>query len=260
MTDELVHYDVDRGVARITLDSPHNRNALSIQLTGELVDRLDRAAADDDVRVIVLGATGPVFCSGADLKEQRERNVRGDDSRPRFSMPEVLTKLWESPKPVIGQVQGHARAGGLGLIGACDIALAVKPATFAFTEVRLGVVPALISVTVLPRLSSRAATENFLTGESFHADRAVEIGLINAAVDEAILESEVDRYAAMLAKGGPEALRHTKQLLRRVPTLPIAQAFEEMAALSADRFASLEAREGMTAFAEKRDPSWVPPA
>ena len=256
---ELVQYAVEAGVARITLDSPHNRNALSIQLTAELVESIDAALADPAARVIVLGATGPVFCSGADLKEQRERNESGDSSRPTFSFPEVLTRLWESPKPVVGRVQGHARAGGLGLIGACDIALAVKPATFAFTEVRIGVVPAIISVTCLPRLTPRAAAEYFLTGETFDARRAEEIGLINAAVDEALLDSEIDRYTDMLRKGGPEALAHTKSVVRRVPTLPMDQAFTEMAALSADRFASAEALEGMRAFAAKHEPSWVAP-
>ena len=257
-TASLVHVTVEGGVARVELDSPRNRNALSVQLTTELLQALERARDDDAVRVVVLAATGPVFCSGLDLREQRSRDAEG---RLPVEPPvaEVLTALWDSPKPVVARVQGPARAGGLGLVGACDVVVAGASATFAFPEVRLGVVPAMISTTCLPRMTPRAGLELFLTGEAFDAARAVEVGLVNAAVPDEALDAAVDRYVAMLLLGGPQALARTKDVVRRVPGLPLHEAMAEMAALSRERFGSDEGREGMRAFAEKRPPSWVSP-
>ncbi|CRK55528.1 Methylglutaconyl-CoA hydratase [Alloactinosynnema sp. L-07] len=255
MADELVHYDVSRGIARITLDSPHNRNALSRQLRGELRDHLTAAIADDAVRVVVLDHTGPVFCAGMDLKEAGGA-ASGDQGVNEF--PAILEQIWTSPKPVVAKLAGPARAGGVGIVAACDIAVSVDSATFAFTEVRIGVVPAVISVTVLPRLLPRAAHELFLTGESFDAHRAVQIGLINSAVPADGLDAEVDRYTGMLALGGPVALSATKEMLRRTPAADLTTDFAEMLTLSAGFFASAEGQEGITAFAQKRKPSWVP--
>ncbi|WP_436495302.1 enoyl-CoA hydratase family protein [Actinokineospora sp. HUAS TT18] len=255
MADELVHYEVSRGVARITLDSPHNRNALSRQLRGELRDHLTTAIGDDAVRVIVLDHTGPVFCAGMDLKEAGGASS-GDQGVNEF--PAILEQLWTSPKPVVAKLAGPARAGGVGIVAACDIAVAADSATFAFTEVRIGVVPAVISVTVLPRLLPRAAHELFLTGESFDAHRAVQIGLINSAVPAEGLDAEVDRYTGMLALGGPVALAATKEMLRREPAADLSTNFAEMLKLSAGFFASPEGQEGITAFAQKRKPNWVP--
>ena len=260
MADELVRYDVARGVATITLDSPHNRNALSTGLMAQLRDRLTAADADPGARVIVLTGSGTVFCSGADLKEQRERNESGttQTSGGFHALPEILTLMWESPTPVVGRINGAARAGGVGLVSACDIAVAPARATFAFSEVRLGLVPAVISVTSLARLTPRAGLELLLTGETFDAARAVEVGLINRAVDPEALDAEVERYCDMLRRGGPEALERTKQVVRTVPGMPMREAFAQMLELSLDRFASAEAREGMRSFVEKRDPAWVP--
>ena len=257
-TAPLVHLVVEGGVARVELDSPRNRNALSAQLTTELLQALGRARDDDAVRVVVLAATGPVFCSGLDLREQRSRDAEGRlPAEPPVA--EVLTALWDSPKPVVARVQGPARAGGLGLVGACDVVVAAASATFAFPEVRLGVVPAMISTTCLPRMTPRAGLELFLTGEAFDAARAVEVGLVNAAVPDDALDAAVDRYVAMLLLGGPQALALTKDVVRRVPGLPLHEAMAEMAALSRERFGSEEGREGMRAFAEQRPPSWVSP-
>lgn len=254
----LVRYETDAGVARITLDSPHNRNALSAQLMQELNDGLTAALDDGAVRVIVLSGTGSVFCSGADLKEQRERNEQGETAQTPRVMIDTLSRIWHSPKPVVGRINGHARAGGIGLIGACDLVIAPEDATFGFAEVRIGVVPAVIAVTVVPRLTTqRAALELFLTGENFDARRAAEIGLINRAVSPEGLDDEVERYLGMLRKGGPEAMAEIKRMTDRVQQLPMDEAFEEMVELSLARFASEEAGEGMRAFAEKRNPSWV---
>jgi Enoyl-CoA hydratase/carnithine racemase len=247
----LVHLSVADAVATVTLDSPHNRNALSTRLLGELSAALDQALAEPAVRVIVLTGAGPVFCSGADLKEQ------GAGGAPvTASLPDILTRIWESPKPVICRLNGTARAGGLGLVTACDFAIAPDTATFAFSEVRLGVVPAMISVTALRRLDQRAAAEYFLTGEVFDARRAVEIGLLTRAVPAGELDATVARYADMLRRGAPEALAITKRLVREVPALPFDEGLRRMSALSAERFTSAEGQEGIRAFREKRDPSW----
>jgi methylglutaconyl-CoA hydratase len=246
MTDELVHLAVQSGIATITLDSPANRNALSARLRAELLDALEHSVGDDSVRVVVLDHTGTVFCAGMDLTEP-------PDAVKEF--PRILERIWTHPKPVVAKLAGPARAGGVGIVAAADIAVAAHDATFAFTEVRIGVVPAVISVTVLPRLLPHAAHELFLTGETFDATRAVAIGLLNSAVPAEQLDAEVDRYTGMLTKGGPEALALTKQLLR-APTM--AQDFAAMLELSATRFASAEAREGIRAFTEKRPPSWIP--
>src|SRR4051812_7179828 len=179
MADELVHYSVDSGVGTITLDSPHNRNALSAQLRRELHGYLSSALGDADVRVIVLAHTGTVFCAGMDLKEAGGASA-ADQGVNEF--PAILELILTGAKPVVAQLAGPARAGGVGLVAAADIAVAVEEATFAFTEVRIGVVPAVISVTVLPRLLPRAANELFLTGETFDARRAASIGLINSVV------------------------------------------------------------------------------
>lgn len=248
----LVHKELTAGVATITLDSPHNRNALSVRLLAELADGLAWALAEPQARVIVLTATGTVFCSGADLKEQR------DGAPVTASLPDVLHTLWESPKPVVCRLNGTARAGGVGLVAACDFAIAPLTASFAFTEVRLGVVPAMISVPVLRRVSARAAADYFLTGEVFDAARAAEIGLLSRAVPEDELDATVARYAGMLLKGGPEALAITKRLVREVPQLSFEEGLRRMTELSAERFTAPEGQEGIAAFREKRAPSWVP--
>jgi len=253
---ELVHYELRDGVGTITMDSPHNRNALSQQLTRELAAHMDAAIADAGVRVIVLTATGTVFCSGADLKEQREAN-QGGASTGATSLAPILEAMWEAPKPVVGRINGAARAGGMGLVGACDIAVGVDTATFAVNEVRIGVIPAVISVILVRKLALPVAMELFLTGEAFDGERAAAIGLLNRATAASELDTVVEQYLDALRKGAPGALGGAKRLIRDVPAMELHAGFEEMAARSAGYFASAEALEGMTAFAEKRPPTWA---
>ncbi len=256
MTDaeqgDLVRTQTVSSVRTITLDSPRNANALSTRLLTQLSAALDGAMADADVRVVVLTGAGRVFCAGADLTE-----TRASPTAAAPLMAGVISKLWDSTKPVICRVNGAARAGGIGLIAACDIAVAAEQATFAFSEVRIGVVPAVISVPCLRRMPSRAAAEYFLTGEVFHALRAVDFGLLTRAVAAEDLDTETGRYAGLLLRAAPGALAGTKDVLRDVLADNVAQGLAKMGELSARYFASAEAREGMTAFAEKRDPSWV---
>ena len=251
----LVRTETVAGVATLTLDSPANRNALSSALVHELVSGLDAAVADSAVRVIVLTHTGPVFCSGADLKETAA--ALSGEGVPAGRMGEVLSAIWDSPKPVVARIAGPARAGGLGLIAAADIAVCTTEATFAFTEVRLGVIPAVISATVLPRLSPRSAAELFLTGDTFDGVRAAAVGLVTAAVPADELDATVDAYVRSLVRGAPTALGATKRLLRR-GSGPIRDELAELSRLSVGFFTSAEGREGVAAFAERRDPSWVP--
>jgi len=259
MTDELVHLDIVGGVATITLDSPANRNALSRRLVSDLRGHLDTALADARARVIVLTGTGTVFCSGADLKEQRTANESSETTLKNAGLPGILLDMWNSPKPVLGRINGHARAGGLGLIGACDLVVAVEDATFGFSEVRIGVAPAIISVVLLPKIGITRGMELFLTGETFDARASVAMGMVNAAVPALDLDAAVNRYVDSLLKGGPIALGACKRLVREVPGRPLEEAFDWAADFSASLFASEEGREGMTAFAEKRPPRWQQP-
>jgi len=242
-------------VRTLTLDNPASRNALSTAVLRGMLDDLAAAAADPACRVVVLTHTGPVFCSGVDLKETA--SARPGDRLPAEMLADVLAALWEFPKPVVARIGGPARAGGLGLIGAADIAVCVRSATFAFTEVRLGVIPAVISATVLPRLAPRAAAELYLTGDVFDGTRAAEIGLVTTAVAEEDLDDAVSRYCASLLRGGPLALAGTKQLLRRTRDESIRVDLAELANRSSGYFKSAEGREGVAAAREKRNPSWI---
>lgn len=251
---ELVHADTVDGVTTITLDSPANRNALSGQVRRDLTGHLDAAIGDPGVRLIVLTHTGPVFCSGMDLRESRGAAA---DEQGVGGLPRILTTIQESPKPVVARLAGRARAGGIGLVAACDLAVAADTVDFAFTEVRIGVVPAVIAVTLLPRLLPHAAHELFLTGETFDAARAAAIGLVHRVVAPEQLDREVARYADLLRLGAPGALAATKNLLRHPLDTDPAMAYAAMQELSARHFASDEGQEGMAAFAERRSPAWA---
>jgi methylglutaconyl-CoA hydratase len=255
-TPPLVRVAADAGVATLTLDSPHNRNALSSDLIAQLLDALRAAIADTQIRVIVLSHTGSTFCSGADLKETATAFASG--AVPAARMGEVLAGVWECPKPVVARVAGAARAGGLGLVAAADIAVCDAAATFAFSEVRIGVIPAVISSTVLPRLAPRAAAELFLTGDTFDGTRAAAIGLVTKAVAAGELDATVARCVQSLVRGAPGALAAAKVLARRDRSASIRDDLAELTELSVQFFTSAEGREGVMSFMEKRAPAWVP--
>jgi methylglutaconyl-CoA hydratase len=258
VSEEIVHLAVDRRIATVTLDSESNRNALSSALTAQLEEKLSAALSDDRARLVILTNTGSVFCSGADLKELGSPGTpTGGAGANRLAT--ILKIILSSPKPVIARVAGPARAGGLGLVAACDISVAVDNATFAFSEVRVGVIPAMISVVVLPKLGPAKGSELFLTGDTFDAAEAVRIGLINAAVPPDQLDDTVGRYVGSILKGAPGAIAGSKRLVREVPGMEVDEAFAFTARLSAEYFVSEEAREGMAAFAEKRTPHWAEP-
>ena len=251
--EEVVRLNIDRGIATITLDSPANRNALSRQLVGELAARLERATTDSSVRAVVLTHTGPVFCAGADLKEQRQPVPQGAARVP--PIPEVFTRIMDAPTPVVAKLHGHARAGGIGLVAACDLAVAPTAATFAFTEVHIGVVPAMIAVPVVRRLRSRAASRFMLTGETFTAEQAALDGLITIAADD--VDAACEELLAGFRAAEPAALARTKRLIAELAALDRADGFALGASVSAEFFSSEAAQEGMAAFAEKRRPRWA---
>lgn len=248
MQNELVHYGVADGLATITLDSQRNRNALSRQLVTELFAALHASDKDDAVKVVLLQATGSAFCAGADLSEAA--SVPMDEAtRQIVRLQRTIVAL---TKPVVVKVQGAARAGGLGLVAAADIAIAAESVGFALTEVRLGLAPAAISLTILPRVDRRAAAYAMLTGETFDAARAAEIGLITRAVPDERLDDEVAAVVAALGKGSPQGLRETKRLLVGDLVRHLDDNGEDMAHLSARLFGSEEAREAMQAFLSRR--------
>lgn len=251
----LVHYRVHGAVARLTLDSPHNRNALSTALVEQLHQGLADAADEPGVRVVVLDHTGGTFCAGADLSEaagQDPGEIAVDRAR---EMTRTLRAILELPVPVIGAIDGHVRAGGMGLIGACDLVVAGPKSTFALTEARIGVAPSIISLTLLPKMSPRSAGRYFVTGEKFGAAEAAEIGLITQAADD--VESAVSALTADIAKGSPQGLAASKALTTASILRRFDQDAEALTRQSAQLFVSDEAREGMMAFLQKRPPNWI---
>lgn len=255
MTDEVVHLSIERGIATITLDSPANRNALSAALVTRLADHLAAAVADDGARAVVLTHTGGTFCAGADLAEAARE---GGPGKGTARLVDLLRSILEAPIPVVGRIDGHVRAGGMGLVAACDVVVAGAASTFALTEARLGLSPAIISLTVLPRLTDRAASRTFLTGETFGPDEAVGIGLITeAAGDTADVDAAVERYAVAFRRSSPQGLAESKALTTRAVLRSFTVDAEELAATSARLFASPDAQEGIAAFMEKRPPRWA---
>ena len=254
MPEPLVRRSTERGVTTLTLDSPANRNALSTRLVAELSDALAQADADKAVRAVVLTHTGSVFCAGADLNEV----TTGDPASGPKNLVHLMRAIIELTKPVLASVNGHVRAGGLGLIGACDIAVAGPKATFAFIEVKLGLAPAAISLPLLPRLDPRASAAWYLTGATFDATEAVHIGLVTkAAADEHAVTTACEQYLDSLRIASPQGLTETKRLV----TAEVLKYFNEhcdaMVETSTRLFGSPEAQEGMRAFLERRPPSWA---
>ena len=246
--DELVHYRVDDHVASLVLDSQHNRNALSRQLVAELFAGLERGEADDDVKVVLIRAEGRTFCSGADLSEASGEGME----KAAGVLVDLQRRIATLGKPVVARVHGSVRAGGIGIVAAADIAVSASDATYAFTEVRLGLTPAAISLSVLPRMTDRGAALTFLTGEVFDGRAAERHGLVTLAVHEDELNSELDEICAALAKGNPQGLRETKALVGRPLVERIDAHGADLAALSARLFGSDEAKAAMLAFLNRK--------
>lgn len=244
---ELVHAEVTDRVATITLDSQHNRNALSRQLLRELHAAIDTAEAEE-ARAIVVRHEGPAFCAGADLKERSDEPA---DSRPFIS---ILERLMDTERPTIAAVDGAVRAGGIGLMASCDLVVVNTATTFALTEVRIGVAAAIISVPILRRVPAGKIAAAMLTGEEFDAVEARSIGLVTHVTDD--VPAQVAVLLDGIRAGAPRAVRETKALLHEVPQLDRREAFQAMGALSDELFAGAEAQLGMAAFRAKQRPDW----
>jgi len=244
-------YEVKDGAAWITLNKPENRNALTAGLVTELYDHLVAANDEDKARCIVITGAGPAFCAGANLKGGKPPVGRS------VSLVDVLNQMMDSRKPVIVAINGFAFAGGLGIVAASDICVTAEEAKFSFSEVKIGVIPAIISVVCLRKLGKHIGMRLFLTGERFDGAKAVEYGLAHRAVPLADLTAAVQEEIDAIKLGGPIAVSEAKKLVRIVPELSIEEGFKLTAEWSPKLFASDEGQEGMAAFREKRQPRWI---
>jgi len=251
MTD-LVRSETNAGITTITLDSPENRNALSARLLEGLTLALEAANADAGVRVVVLTGAGNTFCAGADLKDPP-----GNTPGQRFGFPSILRSIVTGPKPVVARVNGHVRAGGMGLVAACDIAIAPDDATFAFSEVRIGVIPAIIAVVCQPVMTPRAFRRHVITGAVFDAAEAARNGLVTTTVPRADLDGAVAAAAEDLRLAAPGGITRAKSLIDELPRKPVDEQWTWTAGISAVQFQEPDAVEGIAAFREKRTASWA---
>jgi len=245
------------GIVRVTLNRPARRNAFDGPLMAELKDALEAIGREDGVRLLVLAGRGKSFSAGADLDWMRQvAGFSKEENRADAQRLEALmTTLDTLPIPVIARVQGAAIGGGIGLVAACDMAVAAETAVFALSEVRLGIVPAVIAPLVVRAIGERQARRYMLSGERFDAATAQRLGLVHEVVPEAELDGRLEAVGRELLKAGPEAVRHAKRLLRelRGPD-PV-----DLPGLIATLRASAEGQEGIGAFLEKRPPTWTDP-
>ena len=247
------------GVATVWLDRPAVHNAFDEGLIAALSDRLRQVAADPAVRVVVLAASGKSFSAGADLNWMRRMAgySAAENAADARRLATLMQLLHDLPKPTVARVQGAAYGGGVGLVACCDIAVAAEEAQFALTEVRLGLIPSVISPYVVAAIGARAARRYFITGERFGAAEAARLGLVHRVVPAAGLDEAMAAVLATLAEGGPEAQRQAKALVADVADRAIDPALIEMTVqrIAAIR-AGAEGREGVAAFLEKRRPAW----
>lgn len=252
---ECTIYEIEKSAAWIRLNRPEARNALSSVLVNEVYNHIAAANETDGVRCIVITGSGPAFCSGADLKSPPGQVVDGQDKA--IAMPELLAAILESPKPVIVAINGSAFAGGLGIVAAADIAITIDDAQFSFSEVRIGVIPAVISVVCVPKIGTHHAMKLILTGERFNGQEAVDMGLVHRAVPADQLTLAVQEEVDAISLGGPHAIREAKKLVRQMSQLSLQEGFAIAGEWSRRLFESEEGLEGMAAFREKRSPNWV---
>lgn len=259
MSSGAIKVGINDAVARITMARAEKHNAFDDVLIAELTDVFARVGTDRDVRVVVLAGEGKSFSAGADLGWMRRMADYSDadnlaDARALASM---MQNLNEMPKPTIARVQGAAFGGGVGLVAACDIAIASEAASFCLSEVRLGLIPAVISPYVVKAIGPRAAGRYFQTAERFHADEAHRLGLVHEVVTPEALDDRIAAMIATLLENGPAAMAAAKDLIRRVSSGPVdAPMIEDTARRIADIRATGEGREGLSAFLEKREAAW----
>lgn len=258
---QFVQLRRDADVVTVTLSRPELHNAFSAAMIAELHSAWEQLAADPTVRVVVLTGAGPSFCAGADLGWMRgslelthAENMA--DAERLGAMFEALNTL---PQPVIGRINGAAIGGGCGLVACCDVAVAVDGAKFGFSEVKLGLIPAVIARYVVPKIGAGHARALFVTGRRFDAQHALRVGLVHDVVPESKLDAVIGKVIADLRTSGPEAIGRAKQLVGAVSSLPDAEARAYTVAAIADARTSAEGQEGLRAFLDKRKPRWSDP-
>lgn len=249
-----VRVETTAGVMTVTLADVEHRNALGAELVQGLHQAVAAANADPGVRAVVVTNEGNTFCAGANLKE---RSGVAASAMPSVRFEELLQALQASPTPIVGRIAGHVVGGGNGLAAALDVSIAAEDVQFGFSEVRLGVAPAIVSVVCLPKMRPGEAMEAFLRGHRFPASRAAQLGLINRAVPADQLDAAVEEVLSDLLRGGPRALGFAKRLVYEVPRMRPEDAFRFTSQLSGELFRSEEAAEGMAAFLGRRAPSWA---
>jgi enoyl-CoA hydratase/carnithine racemase len=256
--DPTILLEVDGPVARIVLNRPDAANALTLPMTHELMQAAIRCDENPDVRAIVVTGAGSFFCAGGDLKSFAASDAIGAALKEMTAyLHAAISRLARGNAPVIAAVNGHAFGGGIGLVAAADIAIAAEGAKFSFSEVRLGLIPAIISVVVLQKIGVHDAMRLFLTGERFEAERARGYGLVHRVVALDGLREAVREEAKKIALGGPNAVAEAKRLIRTVSQVSMEEGFTYAEAKIAELFASAEAAEGMGAFVQKRPPKWA---
>ena len=256
---ERLQVEFDGPVARVWMNRPDARNAFDGLMTTELRKTLFDLRTVDSVRVIVIGGRGPAFCAGADLQWMKATVAfsREENLAEAQALADLFFTVYESPKPVIARVHGAALGGGAGLVAACDIPIAALGTQFGFTEVRLGIIPAVISPYVVSKIGESAARELFMTGERFEAVRASEIGLVRQAVPEEDLDQAVELRLSEILQCGPRAVAEAKALIREVAWRRVEDVQRYTVERIAEIRVSAEAQEGMKAFLEKRKPYWI---
>jgi len=256
---ERLQLELEGPVARVWLNRPDVRNAFDGLMVTELRKTLFDLGTVDGVRVIVIGGRGPAFCAGGDLRwmNAAAHFTREENLREAQGLADLFFTVYNSPRPIVARVHGAALGGGAGLVAACDIPVAALGTEFGFTEVRLGIIPALISPYVVGKIGESAARELFLTGERFEAVRAAEIGLVRAAVPAEDLDAAVEGRVSALLQSGPRAIAEAKALIREVAWRRVEDVQRYTVERISDMRVSAEGQEGMRAFLEKRKPSWI---
>lgn len=250
----------ERGVTTITLNRPDKHNAFNEDFIAELSQALDDVRKDEDCKAMVLRANGKNFCAGADLDwmKRTAAYTRAQNLEDANALAELLHKLNFLPAPTIARVQGAAMGGGCGLVACCDIALAAHDAVFAFSEVKLGLVPATISPYVIRAIGERQARRYFQTAERFDAVRARELGLVSEIMDARELDDAMEKTIGLILSNGPAAVKAAKQQVFDVAGKPVTrELMQQTSARIADLRASEEGKEGLAAFLEKRKPAWL---
>jgi methylglutaconyl-CoA hydratase len=253
-----VSVNISTNIATVTLNRPEKHNAFDEEMLSNITQIFEDLGSRDEIRIIVLTGTGPSFCAGADLEWMR-RVATFDRDQNLVDAERLATMfytIYHCPKPVVAKVNGNVMGGGAGMVASCDIAIAARDSMFAFPEVKLGIIPAVISPYVIEKIGIAKTKELFITGEKFDAQKAYEIGLVSQLVVKEELDAAVEKKVKFIMSSGPNATSRCKELVRGVSKLGKKEAIRYTAVLIADLRATPEGKEGMEAFLQKRKASW----